>query len=55
MGEFLDTELLNLSISDTIMNAKTRLIIISPFLKTCDKIRKCIEEADRKGVNSIFV
>lgn len=47
MSDFLDTELLNLAISDTIMEARKRLIIISPFLKTCDKIRKYVEEAEK--------
>ncbi len=55
MADFLDTESLNLAVSDVIMGAKEKLILISPYLKTCAKIRRYIEGADRNGVNIVFV
>ncbi len=55
MAQFLDTESLNLAVSDVIMGAKERLVFISPYLKTCGKIRRYIEGADRNGVNIVFV
>ena len=55
MAEALDTHALNMAISDIIDNAKTRLIIISPYLSIYSNLRKAIELADQRGVNVIVV
>ncbi len=55
MAEALDTHSLNMRITDVIDNAKTRLVIISPYLSIYNNLRKLIELADKKGVNIIVI
>ncbi len=55
MAEALDTHALNMAISDMIDNAKTRLFIISPYLNIYHNLRKAIELADKRGVNTVVI
>ena len=55
MTEALDTHALNMRINDVIDNAKTRLVIISPYLSIYNNLRKIIELADKRGVNIVVI
>lgn len=55
MTEALDTHALNMRITDVIDNAKTRLVIISPYLSIYNNLRKFIQLADSRGVNVVVI
>ncbi len=55
MADALDTHALNLEISEMFTHAKTRLIIVSPYLSIYPNLRKLIEDADNRGVNIVII
>lgn len=55
MADALDTQAMNLEILDLFTHAKSRLLIISPYLSIYPNLRKTIEDADKRGVNIVVI
>jgi hypothetical protein len=55
MAEFLRTSGISYQIEDIIINAKEKLIIISPYLKLTDNLFERLKEKDSENIELIFI
>lgn len=55
MAKFLTTRKSSSSLEDIIDDAKSHLVLISPFVKIPDTLFRCLQDADKKGVDIILV